>query len=74
MQTMTGSYSEILERPSLPERIVEEDEKGRDENEIDDSKDEVSTQMNVLCIRNNTSFEDYDNGTGDDRIIITVKK
>ncbi|XP_042891055.1 BLOC-1-related complex subunit 6-like isoform X3 [Penaeus japonicus] len=40
MQTMTGSYSEILERPSLPERIVEEDEKGRDENEIDDSKDE----------------------------------
>ncbi|XP_069986935.1 uncharacterized protein DDB_G0284127 isoform X7 [Penaeus vannamei] len=40
MQTMTGSYSEILERPSLPERIVEEDEKGKDENEIDDSKDE----------------------------------
>lgn len=44
MQTMTGSYSEILERPSLPERIVEEDEKGKDENEIDDSKDEVSIQ------------------------------
>ncbi|ROT79056.1 uncharacterized protein BORCS6 isoform X1 [Penaeus vannamei] len=41
MQTMTGSYSEILERPSLPERIVEEDEKGKDENEIDDSKDEM---------------------------------
>ncbi|XP_069986936.1 BLOC-1-related complex subunit 6 isoform X8 [Penaeus vannamei] len=39
-KTMTGSYSEILERPSLPERIVEEDEKGKDENEIDDSKDE----------------------------------
>lgn len=56
MQTMTGSYSEILERPSLPERIVEEDEKGKDENEIDDSKDEVCIQS-AFCISNN-SFSD----------------
>lgn len=45
MQTMTGSYSEILERPFLPERIAEEDEKEKEEEEaLEESKDEVSVQ------------------------------